>query len=87
MPDCVEPSWSISGVFGTTPNVKDPVQGPVLENCSLIAAFASLAWKGRIGVQTAKPFTFKFYDIDLYKKVIEFPRKPTKSCQRIARES
>ena len=70
MPDCVQPSWSISGVFGATPNVKDPVQGPVLKNCSLIAAFASLAWKGRIGVQTASPYTFKFYRIDQNNNVI-----------------
>ncbi|MDD1696090.1 MAG: C2 family cysteine protease [Methanoregula sp.] len=60
MPDCVQPSWSISGVFGATPNVKDPVQGPVLENCSLIAAFASLAWKGRISLQTGSPYKFTF---------------------------
>jgi hypothetical protein len=60
MPDCVQPSWSIEGAFGTTPNVKDPVQGPVLENCSLIAAFASLAWKGKISLQTGSPYKFTF---------------------------
>jgi len=70
MPDCVEPSWSIRGAFGTTPLVKDPVQGPVLKNCSLIAAFASLAWKARIGVQTGSPYTFKFYRTDQNNNVI-----------------
>lgn len=71
MPECVEPSWSGSGSFGTTPDVKDPVQGRVLKNCSLIAAFASLAWKKKIIVQSGPKYSFKFYRKDQNNITIE----------------
>jgi hypothetical protein len=70
MATCVSPaSWdyySSGGILGTfgTPGVKDPVQGVFLKNCSLIAAFASLAWKGKISTQPPGPkitYTFQFY--------------------------
>jgi hypothetical protein len=69
---CVPPAkwdyYSSGGTIGTfgTPEVKDPVQGKYLNNCSLIAAFASLAWKGKIGAQPQDPrittYTFQFYN-------------------------
>jgi hypothetical protein len=71
MPECVEPSWSGSGAFGTTPDVKDPVQGGVLKNCSLIAAFASLAWKQKISAQSGPIYSFKFYRKDQNNITIE----------------
>jgi len=71
MPECVEPSWSGSGSFGATPDVKDPVQGGVLKNCSLIAAFASLAWKKKIIVQSGPKYSFKFYRKDQNNITIE----------------
>jgi hypothetical protein len=52
------------GTFGSC-QVKDPVQGQYLQNCSLIAAFASLAWRGIIPAQPAGPqttYSFKFYN-------------------------
>ena len=67
---CEQPnSWdyySSGGTVGTfgTPEMKDPVQGRYLNNCSLIAAFASLAWKGKIIVQPPGPtitYSFQFY--------------------------
>ncbi len=67
---CEQPkSWdyySSGGTLGTfgTPEMKDPVQGKYLNNCSLIAAFASLAWKGKIIVQPPGPkitYSFQFY--------------------------
>ena len=71
MPDCVPPKtwdyYSSGGTLGTfgTPEVKDPVQGRFLKNCSLIAALASLAWKGKISAQPPGPiytYTFQFYN-------------------------
>jgi len=64
-----KPTWnyySSGGTLGTfgTPEVKDPVQGRFLQNCSLIAAFASLAWKGKIVTQPPGPqitYSFQFY--------------------------
>jgi hypothetical protein len=58
--------YSSGGTVGTfgTPEMKDPVQGGYLNNCSLIAAFASLAWKGKIIVQPPGPtitYSFQFY--------------------------
>ena len=70
MADCVEPSWSGNGAFGT-PDVKDPVQGGVLKNCSLIAAFSSLAWKQKISAQSGPIYSFKFYRKDQYNNTIE----------------
>jgi len=70
MPDCVKwTTWdyySSGGTLGTfgIADVKDPVQGVYLKNCSLIAALASLAWKGKISTQPPGPqytYTFKFY--------------------------
>jgi len=70
MEKCVPPArwdyYSSGGTLGTfgTPEVKDPVQGRFLNNCSLIAAFASLAWKGKISVQPPGPkiiYSFQFY--------------------------
>lgn len=70
MPTCVSPAtwdyYSYGGTLGTfgTPDVRDPVQGGFLKNCSLIAALASLAWKGKITVQPPGPkiiYTFQFY--------------------------
>jgi hypothetical protein len=58
---CTEPSWQINaGAFGT-PDFRDPVQGGVLKNCSLIAAFASLALKQKISAQQL-PYKFTFYN-------------------------
>jgi hypothetical protein len=71
MPECVEPSWSGSGAFGSTPDVKDPVQGGVLKNCSLSAAFASLAWKQKISAQAGPIYSFKFYRKDQNNYTIE----------------
>ncbi len=69
---CPQPSkydyYSSGGTIGTfgTPEFNDPVQGHYLQNCSLIAAFASLAWKGKISTQTQDPrnttYSFKFYN-------------------------
>lgn len=71
MPTCVQPAkwdyYSSGGTLGTfgTIQVSDPAQGIYLQNCSLIAAFASLAWKGQINVQPAGPkitYSFQFYN-------------------------
>jgi hypothetical protein len=71
MPTCVQPAkwdyYSSGGTLGTfgTPNVGDPVQGAYLKNCSLISAFASLAWKGNVITQPSGPasiYTFQFYN-------------------------
>jgi len=69
---CQQPArydyFSIGGTIGTfgSAQVNDPVQGTHLKNCSLIATFASLAWKGIINVQPADPrtttYSFKFYN-------------------------
>ncbi len=60
---CVEPGWQINaGAFGA-PDFRDPVQGGVLKNCSLIAAFASLALKQKIIAQQL-PYKFTFYNKD-----------------------
>lgn len=75
MPECVEPSWSGSGAFGTPPDVKDPVQGGVLKNCSLIAAFASLAWKQKISAQAGPIYSFKFYRKDQNNNTVEDVQK------------
>jgi hypothetical protein len=69
---CVQPSrydyyasGGTNGTFGSC-QVNDPVQGQYLQNCSLIAAFASLAWKGKIPAQPADPrtttYSFQFYN-------------------------
>jgi len=62
---CVQPSkYDYIGTFGT-PGVNDPVQGKYLRNCSLIAAFSSLAWKGKIATQAAGPniiYSFQFFN-------------------------
>jgi hypothetical protein len=58
---CVEPGWNGTKAFGTTVDVKDPVQGGMLKNCSLIAGIASLSWKQKIGVQPGPTYTFNFY--------------------------
>jgi len=60
--------YSSGGTVGTfgTPDVKDPVQGRFLNNCSFTAALASLAWKGKISAQPAGPaytYTFQFYGV------------------------
>jgi hypothetical protein len=58
---CNQPVWKIyAGAFGT-PDFRDPVQGGVLKNCSLIAAFASLALKQKISDQPL-PYRFTFYN-------------------------
>jgi Calpain family cysteine protease len=60
---CTEPSWQINaGAYGT-PDFRDPVQGVVLKNCSLIAAFASLALKQKLSAQQL-PYQFTFYDVN-----------------------
>jgi hypothetical protein len=68
---CPQPAkydyYASGGTLGTfgAPEVSDPVQGNYLKNCSLIAAFASLAWKGKIPAQPAGPattYTFQFYN-------------------------
>jgi hypothetical protein len=69
---CVQPSkydyYASGGTIGTfgTPAFNDPVQGKYLNNCSLIAAFASLAWKGKINTQASDPrtktYSFQFYN-------------------------
>lgn len=70
MVNCVQPArwdyYASGGTLGTfgTPDVKDPVQGKYLTNCSLIAGLASLAWKGKIGIQPPGPqytYSFQFY--------------------------
>ena len=58
---CSQPNWKPSSVGFGTPNVRDPAQGSVLKNCSLIAAFSSMAWKNKIPVQSI-PCKFTFYD-------------------------
>jgi hypothetical protein len=71
MPDCVQPAkWDYYSSGGTlrtfgTIQVNDPVQGNYLLNCSLIAAFSSLAWKAKITTQPAGPkitYSFQFYN-------------------------
>jgi hypothetical protein len=68
---CPQPAkydyYSSGGTLGTfgTLQFNDPVQGDYLQNCSLIASFASLAWKGKINVQPAGPkitYSFQFYN-------------------------
>ncbi len=77
MQTCVPPAkwdkYSSGGTVGTfgNPDVKDPVQGIYLENCSLIAGLASLAWKGKIGVQPGPAYAFKFYRKDPNNNTIE----------------
>ena len=68
---CIEPGWQINaGAFGA-PDFRDPVQGGVLKNCSLISAFASLALKQKIIAQQL-PYKFTFYNQDtLVAKMIE----------------
>ncbi len=56
-------NWKTSSVGFGTPNVRDPVQGTVLKNCSLIAALSSMAWKKKIPVQPI-PCKFTFYDLN-----------------------
>ena len=68
---CTEPSWQIKAVAFGTPDIRDPAQGVVLKNCSLIAAFASLALKQKINAQQL-PYKFTFYNKDtLVAKTIE----------------
>lgn len=68
---CPQPAkydyYASGGTLGTfgTPEFNDPVQGKYLLNCSLIAAFSSLAWKGKITTQPAGPkitYSFQFYN-------------------------
>ena len=68
---CPQPTkydyYASGGTLGTfgTPEFNDPVQGKYLLNCSLIAAFSSLAWKGKITTQPAGPkitYSFQFYN-------------------------
>jgi hypothetical protein len=74
---CQQPTYfdyySSGGTAGKytvgTRDVKDPVQGNYLNNCSLIAALASLAWKKSIAAlnnhtinkELTEPYTFTFY--------------------------
>ncbi len=62
---CPQPTkYDYVGTFGT-PEFNDPVQGNYLLNCSLIAAFSSLAWKAKITTQPAGPkitYSFQFYN-------------------------
>ncbi|MFY9799669.1 MAG: C2 family cysteine protease [Methanoregula sp.] len=60
---CSQPNWKPSSIGFGTPNVRDPAQGLVLKNCSLISGIASMAWKNMIGVQSF-PFRFTFYDVN-----------------------
>jgi hypothetical protein len=65
--------YSSGGIAGKytvgTREVKDPAQGNYLNNCSLIAVLASLAWKKSIAAlknhtinkELTEPFTFTFY--------------------------
>ncbi len=58
---CIEPTWQVNpGAFGT-PDFRDPEQGGILKNCSLIAAFSSLALKQKISAQQL-PYKFTFYN-------------------------
>jgi hypothetical protein len=60
---CVQPTWTPNaGEFGI-PDVRDPAQGTVLKNCSLIASLASMAWKKKISTQKF-PCKFTFYDLN-----------------------
>jgi len=68
---CQQPAkhdyYASGGTLGTfgTPEFNDPVQGNYLQNCSLIAAFSSLAWKAKITTQPAGPkitYSFQFYN-------------------------
>ena len=68
---CPQPAkydyYASGGTIGTfgAPQFNDPVQGKYLQNCSLTAAFASLAWKGKIPAQPAGPqttYSFQFYN-------------------------
>lgn len=68
---CPQPArydyYASGGTLGTfgTPELNDPVQGKYLNNCSLIAAFSSLAWKKKISTQPAGPkitYSFQFYN-------------------------
>jgi len=74
---CPQPTYfdyfSSGGVAGKytvgTRDVKDPAQGNYLDNCSLIAVLASLAWKKTIPAlqnhtingNLTEPYTFTFY--------------------------
>jgi hypothetical protein len=69
---CTQPaSWGLYSSGGTVGDymvdsfgVNDPVQSTQLKNCSLIAAFASLAWKSQLIDQPGPKYTFKFYRKD-----------------------